>query len=83
MANVYTKHFTNNGTVVHIPESFYYQLDKDREGGLSVRYSDKKFKGSTRSLGEAYRPVNSTSWAKLLTKPHDAENIESLVIEKS
>jgi hypothetical protein len=83
MANMYKKHFTNNGTVVHIPEGFYYQIEKDKEGGLSVRYSDKKFKGSARSDGEAYRPINHESWAKLLTKPEGVDNIESLVIEKS
>lgn len=83
MAEIYNKHFMNNGKIVHVPEGLYYQIDKDAEGGISFRYSDKKFKGAQRSEGEAYRPINSESWAKLLAKPHDADNIESLVIEKS
>ncbi len=83
MADIYEKHFMNNGTIVHVPEGFYYQIAKDAEGGLTVRYSDKDFKGAKRSDGEAYQPLNSEKWMKLFTKPHDADNIATLVIEKN
>ena len=91
MAKIYKKHFSNNGTIVHVPEGVYYQIEKDREGGVTFRYSSEKFKvysgkkleKSERSHGEAYQPINHDSWAKLLRKPESANNIESLVIEKS